>query len=417
MATSEFRMPSLGADMEAGRLVVWKVDAGDAVSRGDVVATVETDKGAIDIEIWEDGVIDELLVAPDAKVPVGTVLARIRESATPGSPEAAPPPLAEPPFPVEPAGPVAPPSRSSALASPPPRPSDRKRPPSSPSARRLARELGVDLAQVVGTGPHGAIKRADVAGAATSPTPSAPAPRAARATARADTRSAAAAMRRAIAAAMTRSKREVPHYYLHHDVVVDAALDWLAEVNAGRPPAQRLVLAALLVRATAVAASEHPGLNGFWTEDGFDAAHRVHVGFAIALRTGGLVAPALHDADRGSLDGLMGGIRDLVRRARAGGLRARELTDPTLTVSSLGDRGVDGLYGVIHPPQTALVGFGTPRERAWAVDGLLGVRRVLRVTLAGDHRASDGHVGALFLRRIDELLQAPATLAAPGGSP
>ncbi len=396
MATSEFRMPSLGADMDVGRLVEWKVQAGQDVHRGDLVATVETDKGAIEVEIWEDGVIDELVVELDEEVPVGTVLARLTIQGDNGAGEVASPP--------EPRSSALP-----ALKSSPPAPKQR---PSSPSARRLARELGVDLADVTGTGPHGAIKQDDVARAAGStPAREEPEP-----PVREKPEPAGASMRRAIAAAVSRSKREIPHYYLHHDVLMDSALDWLERTNASRPPAQRLLLAVLLIRATARAASEHPQLNGFWT-DGFTGSERVHVGFAITLRGGGLVAPALHDADTGDVDATMACLRDLVRRARSGGLRSSELSDATITISSLGEQSVDGLFGVIQPPQVALVGFGCPRARPWAVDGLLGVRRVLRMTLSADHRASDGHRGALFLRRIAELLQDPAGLSAEREGP
>ncbi len=405
MPTSEFRMPSLGADMDVGRLVEWKVQAGQDVHRGDLVATVETDKGAIDVEIWEDGVIDELVVELDEEVPVGTVLARLTTSGVAAKPPRDPPPRDPPP----------PQTRSSALPPPAPGPLGPKGPPSSPSARRLARELGIDLGTVTGTGPHGAIKRNDVAQAAGS-TPSREEPKPASPPTRKESKAAGASMRRAIAAAVTRSKREIPHYYLHHDVLMDPALDWLERTNATRPPAERLLLAALLIRATAVAASEHPQLNGFWRE-GLHPSEQVHVGFAIALRGGGLVAPALHDADAADVDATMRSLRDLVKRARSGGLRSSELSEGTITISSLGEQGVDGLFGVIQPPQVALVGFGCPRPRPWAVDGLLGVRRVLRMTLSADHRASDGHRGALFLRRIAELLLDPATLAGPGGEP
>jgi pyruvate dehydrogenase E2 component (dihydrolipoamide acetyltransferase) len=173
---------------------------------------------------------------------------------------------------------------------------------------------------------------------------------------------------------------------------------------------ERLLPGALLLKATALAAREVPALNGFWVDDGFRPSAVVHLGVAVSLRGGGLVAPALHDADRLTLDELMAGLRDLVGRARAGRLRSSEMADPTLTVTNLGDQGVDEVHGVIYAPQVALIGFGKVAERPWASGGMLGVRPTVRATLAADHRASDGMVGARFLNALDRLLQTPEDL-------
>jgi pyruvate dehydrogenase E2 component (dihydrolipoamide acetyltransferase) len=216
-------------------------------------------------------------------------------------------------------------------------------------------------------------------------------------------------MRHAIGELMARSKREIPHYYLATTIDLAAATAWLAERNAQRPVTERLLPAALLLKATALAAKQVPALNGFWGA-GFQAAPAVHLGVAVSLRGGGLVAPAIHDTDALTVDELMAALRDLVERARAGRLRSSEMSDPTLTVTNLGDRGAEEVYGVIYPPQVALVGFGTITERPWAANGLLGVRATVRATLAADHRASDGHEGSRFLTIIDDLLQAPEAL-------
>jgi pyruvate dehydrogenase E2 component (dihydrolipoamide acetyltransferase) len=175
-------------------------------------------------------------------------------------------------------------------------------------------------------------------------------------------------------------------------------------------PAQRLLLAALLLKAVAHALGEMPEFNGYFTHEGFQPGAGIHVGTAIAIRGRGLVAPAIHDADKLSLEELMARLRDLVARARSGALRSSELSDPTITVTNLGERGVETVFGVIYPPQVALVGFGAPVERPWAVGGQLAARRVLMATLAADHRASDGHRGARFLANIDRRLQSPETL-------
>jgi pyruvate dehydrogenase E2 component (dihydrolipoamide acetyltransferase) len=217
-------------------------------------------------------------------------------------------------------------------------------------------------------------------------------------------------MREAIARLMARSKREIPHYYLQTTIDLSAALTWMRERNRGAPLASRLVPAALLLKATALAAARHPQLNGFWVDDAFQPGAGVHLGVAISLRGGGLVTPALHDADGLSVEETMAGMRDLVTRARGGRLRGAELTDPTLTVTNLGDQGVEAVYGVIYPPQVALVGFGRVVERPWAVDGLLGVHPVTTATLSADHRATDGFAGGRFLAALDELLQNPEEL-------
>lgn len=215
----------------------------------------------------------------------------------------------------------------------------------------------------------------------------------------------AAQMRETTGRLMARSKREIPHYYLQTTVDLTRALTWMRARNEALSVTERLVPAALLLWATARATAQHAQLNGFWTENGFQPGSGVHLGVAVSLRGGGLVAPAIHDADRLSVEETMSQMRDLVTRARAGRLRGSELADPTLTVTNLGDQGVEAVHGVIYPPQVALVGFGRVVERPVAVDGLLGVHPVTTLTLAADHRATDGFTGGRFLAAIDDLLQ------------
>ncbi|HSJ96253.1 MAG TPA: 2-oxo acid dehydrogenase subunit E2, partial [Myxococcota bacterium] len=260
-----------------------------------------------------------------------------------------------------------------------------------------------------GSGPGGAIVRADVERAAAS-TPPAARPPAAAAIPVTGPAGRTAGLRRATAAAMARSKREIPHYYLGTRIDLSRALVWLAGENAQRPVVERLLPAALLLRAVALAAREVPEVNGFWLEGEYRPATAVHLGIGISLRGGGLVAPALRDADRKPLAVLMRELGDLVRRTRAGVLRSSELGEATLTVTNLGDQGVETVHGVIQPPQVALVGFGRIAEQPWAEHGLLGVRPVVVATLAADHRASDGHRGGRFLTVIDRLLQEPGKL-------
>ncbi|MCO8145493.1 2-oxo acid dehydrogenase subunit E2 [Rhodovulum tesquicola] len=376
-----FTMPSLGADMEAGTLTEWLVGPGDRVRRGDIVAVVETQKGAIEIEIFEEGTVERLEAEIGQTLTVGAPLARIR-----GAGEAAEPGTARwtevvAPEPAAPETPEPQPQRPAArgLAA-------------SPAARELAAERGIALATVTGTGPGGAILLADVE-RAQAVAQEAPDPR--------------AGMRKAIASAMAKSKREIPHYYLAHRIDLQASTDWLSAQNAARPPEDRLLMGALIARAVARAAALVPAVNGHYGEEGFRPAAAVHLGLAVALRGGGLIAPAILDAHLLKLDAMMAAMRDLVARARAGRLRSSELTEGTITLSSLGETGVEVMAGIIYPPQVALVGFGAPRPEPMVHEGVVTIRQSVTATLAADHRVSDGRIGARFLLEIDRHLQHP----------
>jgi pyruvate dehydrogenase E2 component (dihydrolipoamide acetyltransferase) len=394
-------MPSLGADMDEGTVTEWLVQPGDAVRRGDIVAIVDTDKADVDVEIFENGVIEEILVPVGERVAVGTPLATVRSSVPSGAAATS----AEPPAP-EPLPAVPTPAREQPV---PPSPAEAPAGGTlSPVLRRLARHLGVDLATVVASGADGAVTRADIETAARGDQPPAEPVTETALPARAPDRD--VAMREAIARLMARSKREIPHYYLASDVDFSSCRAWLDEANGQRGVADRLLPAVLQLKAVALASRDFPEVNGFWVDDGFAAAQSVHLGVAISLRGGGLIAPALHDADAKSLDELMRDLRDLVSRTRTGRLRSSEMSDATITVSNLGDQGVRAVYGVIYPPQVALVGFGKVGERPWAENGMVGARPTVSVTLSADHRASDGARGARFLARVDQLLQDPGSL-------
>ena len=368
----EFKMPSLGADMEEGKLLEWKIKPGDAVKRGDVVAVVDTSKAAVDVEIWQDGVVQELVTQPGETVPVGTVMARLR-----GATEAV-------------------------------HPTERK--PASPAARKRARELDVDIEQVAGTGPHGAVTIEDVEKFGRKEEKREEKKEEKKEETAPPSADKGLAMRKAIAAAMSRSKREIPHYYVSQTVAMQRAVQWLAEENARRPMAERLLMGALQLKAVALALADFPDLNGFWVDGSHRPSAAVHIGVAISLRQGGLVAPAIHDVAELSLGDLMRSLADLVKRARAGSLRSSEMSDPTITVTNLGDQGVDEVFGIIYPPQVALVGFGRVAPRPWAENGMLGVVPTVVASVAADHRASDGHRGARFLAAVAARLQEPEKL-------
>jgi pyruvate dehydrogenase E2 component (dihydrolipoamide acetyltransferase) len=406
-----FTMPSLGADMEAGKLVEWMVKPGDTVKRGDVVAVVETQKGAIEIEIFEEGEVSELTAELGTELPVGAPLAVVlKPGEAPPAPEAAPAPeptAAPKPAPVPEPEPAmvatvpapAPPAAPAPVAAP------GAGPMASPAARVRAHELGIDLATLKGSGPGGVIVLGDVERTGT-PTPkpaAAPKPK--------PTGSPMEEMRKAIAAAMTRAKRTIPHFYLSETIDVDPAIRFLEERNADRPPTERVLLGAVFVRAATIAASKVPVMNGHFTEEaGYQPSDTVNPGVAVALRGGGLVAPALMDAVDMSLDDTMAGMRDLVSRARAGRLRSSEMTMGTITVSSLGDTGAEAMTGVIFPPQVALIGLGAPHLRPWVVEGEVVPRHVVTLTVSADHRVSDGRQVARFIAAFEAAVQSPEEL-------
>ena len=409
-----FLMPALGADMETAKVAQWLVPSGARVKSGDVVLVVETLKGAIEVEIFLDGVMQEL--APEGtELPVGGVLAQVVETA-PAQAAARPTPQHSPPaMPMPVPVPVSVPAEPmpSQMREPPAKHTPKSaRPKASPAARQLARALNIPLASLSGSGGQGAIVRADVERAAAALV-QAPAPIPLAATTAPHTNAPGfdpAQMRKAIAMAMARSKREIPHYYLSTTIDFETASAWLAMFNGTQAPPDRLLPAALLIKAGALALREVPQLNGFFDNDRLRPASGIHPGWAIALRGGGLVAPAIHDADAKSLPELMSALRDLVQRARSGGLRSSELADPSTTFTSLGDRGADGVLGVIYPPQVAIIGFGRLVQRPWVVGDRVVPRTVLTVSLAADHRASDGHLGGLLLAAIDKALQSPEQL-------
>lgn len=410
---ADFCMPSLGADMETGKLVEWLVVPGQRVRRGDIVALVETQKGLFEIEIFADGIMGEPLVQAGQTVPVGTVLAHFEDelasvradndlivSPSPATVEETKPPIPTSPEPAPPA-PQTPPAPGRIAC--------------SPSARRLALELGVDLTSVTGSGPHGAIQRGDIEQAANqqktaqqvkpqtrqpSPAPEVPA----------SGEPPETGMRRAIAAAVSRSNQEIPHYFLETDIDMSRPLQWLESENLKRPMRNRILPVVLLLKAVAKALQDVPELNGHWQDDRLQRKSDIHIGFAVALRHDGLITPAIHNVATQSLSELMQAMSDLIERTRAGRLRSSEMTDSTITVTNLGDRGVKTVFGVIYPPQVALVGLGRISERPWAENGMLGVRRCLTATLAADHRATDGHQGALFLDAFNRHLQHPEEL-------
>ena len=469
-------MPSLGADMEEGTIVEWRVSVGDRVTRGDVVAVVNTDKADLDMEVFTTGVVEELLVPEGVRTPVGTPLARIgsgddatnaaQEAIVPTDAPTEPTPQPEP----TPRSTPAPEPTSRPQPTPPSEPAHRPTPDpvptggvgrhhasvvlsplvrrlaydlavdpgllhgtgpggritrddveraghhrhsATPRARRLAQENDFNLDGVTGTGPRGAVRAGDIErltarrASAERPTP-APAP--APAPSDEDRRRTA---RSAIARVMERAWREIPHYRLSSTIDLEPALGWLEALNAQRPPRERILPAAALLRATALAATEVRELNGWWTEDAVRPSDVVDLGTVVSLRQGGVVTPTIADAAALGIDETMVALRRLVAGARTGGLRGSDMGEASITVTNLGDQGADEVHGVIRPPQVALVGFGRIRSRPWADGSTVTAHRSVIVTLAADHRASDGRTGSRFLHMLERALTDPDRLAGP----
>ncbi len=383
--------------MDQGTVLQWLVNPGDQVKRGDIVARVETEKSDIDVEIWQSGTVTEVLVDTGVQVPVGTPLLRLSGSApTPLAEEAYEPSQPPTAAPVgsnraEPAGIAASRLRSGHTNS---------EPLSSPFARTLSKERGIDITDLEGSGPAGAIIARDVPHQpeqtakpqrATKPSPS-------------------DRMRNAIAQRMSIANRDIPHYHLELDVDMTEALEWIALHNEDLDVPQRILPAALLIKATAMAAADVPSLNGFWTDGMFHSSDEINVAVAVSLRKGGLMTPVIGGADQLSVDQTMDALRERVAGARNGSLRSSWMDGGTITVTNLGDHGADRVLGVIFPPQVALVGFGRIRERPMVHDGSITPRPVVVASLSADHRATDGATGSRLLNRLNTYLQKPEEL-------
>ena len=385
----EFRMPSLGADMESGFLREWRVKPGARIKRGDIIAEVETQKGIIEIEVFDEGIVGELLIKIDDKVPVGRVMAYIltEDESKAGLVQAQGEAVRKETV-----------TTGKAIEDHiPPHPVHHLR--ASPLARKLAEEKGINLAAIMGSGPEGAITRTDVERAMVEQMAPKPAVE----------KSVTEKIRTAVAAAMSKSNREIPHYYLQTKVDMSNALALLAEMNKQRSVKERLLPVVLLIKAVAKALLDVPDLNAWW-DNGLQQKKDIHIGFVVSLRTGGIIVPAIHDAGKKSLDELMKALSEIIPRARALKLRSSELSDSTITITSLGEGAVETVFGVIYPPQVALVGFGGIVEQPWAENGMLAVRPVLTVSLSADHRATDGSTGNQFLTAINNYLKQPEQL-------
>jgi len=390
----EFKMPSLGSQMIEAKLVEWLVKPGDTVKKGDIIGEIDTEKGLIDIEVFEDGKITELRAKEGEVIPVGSVMAVIdgeEEKQAVTAPKKIP---AKKKKEIKKNG-----KQETTTAAKEIEPSLHHLK-VSPLARRVAEDLHVDLNNVKGSGPEGTIHKKDVVAFAQEATGEETFKKeveiAEHVSAAAEAK-APKSMRQAIASAMSQSNREIPHYYLETEIDMKAAMDWLEEINGKRTVNERILPPMLLIKAVTNALSEVPELNGFWTDEVMHVEEGIHIGFAISLRQGGLVIPAILNADMKSLEEIRAEFVDMIMRAREGHLRSREMSSATITITSLGERGAEKVFGVIYPPQVALIGFGSISPKPVVIEESIGIRPVLTATLAGDHRATDGHTGSRFL--------------------
>ncbi|MGW5795086.1 pyruvate dehydrogenase complex dihydrolipoamide acetyltransferase [Saccharopolyspora sp. NPDC003752] len=414
---TEIQMPRLSDTMEEGVISTWHKNVGDQVKRGEVMAEIETDKAIMELEAYDDGVLEKILVDAGATVPIGTPIAILgdgsgaaAEAAPAPAPAAAAPaaeaPAAEAPAPAEPAAPAAPVEQGA-------------KPKASPLAKAVAKEKGVDLSTVQGTGPGGRIIRADIeAAASAAPAAAAPAPAAAPAAAPVVSNEDVeeiplSNIRKVTAKRLTESKQQAPHFYLTSAIDVTDLMAFRATLNerlqaAGGP---KVSVNDLIVKAVATALRANPAVNVSFAGDKMLQHKRINLGVAVAIDNG-LVVPVIKDADRKSVSEIAAESRELAGRAREGKLKLDEMSGGTFSISNLGMFGIEQFSAVINPPEAAILAVGAARDEVQVRDGEFVARKILRATLSADHRAVDGAVGAAFLQLLTGLLEDPIRIIA-----
>ncbi len=448
---SDVTMPQMGADMTEGTVVRWLKQVGDEVQRGEILAEIETDKATVELEAFESGTLLKHVVPEGETVPVGEVIAILGGAGeVPADGERKPPAETPPRRTVEqpqPAAVAAGAPGEPQAAAPAPAPAPQRAAPGpdghgteggririSPVARRIASEAGLDVRNLQGSGPDGRILRRDVetaiknggaAPAATAPAAT-PAPAAAPASAAAEAppapRPAAPApalttgtqplsrMRQAIARRMATSKQTQPHYYLTLDIDMTDAMAFRKQLNEAASEEQRVSVNDLVVKACAIALQRHPKFNAAFTDQGLQFHDHINIDIGIALDEG-LIAPSILDAGNKSLGRIATESKDVIDRAKNGGLHADELGGGTFTITNLGAYGVETLIGIINPPQAAILGVGSVMPQPAVRDDQVVVRQLMKVALSADHRVTDGAEGARFIKEIQALLENPVSLA------
>lgn len=405
-----FLMPSLGADMEAGILVEWKKKPGDQLKPGDIIAEVETQKGLIEIEVFETGILEAYLIEEGEKVPVGTPMAKLRSEGA-SEKSSGTHPIEEEAQAKKSTSTISTTSISRKTPTEEITSEQSSRIKVSPLARSIAEKNDIDLSMISGSGEGGAIIKADIEKALTVKKEKGKIFKTKKISDVSSTMktSSQESIRAAVASTMSRSNREIPHYYLEKKIDMFEAMNWLKETNRQREISERLLTVVLLVKAVAKALDTTPELNAVW-DDGLKLKNEINIGFVISLRAGGLLVPTIRNADCKSLEEIRVALNDIIPRARALKLRSSEISDSSITITSLGEKGADKVFGVIYPPQVAIIGFGSILKEPLIRDDMLALRPVIHATLAGDHRATDGLTGSRFLEALNIHLQNPDLL-------
>jgi pyruvate dehydrogenase E2 component (dihydrolipoamide acetyltransferase) len=434
---ADVNMPKLSDTMEEGTIVQWKKKSGEQVKKGDVLAEVESDKATFDLEAEDEGVLN-ILVEQGIPAKIGAPIARIGDAAEAAVPQAAPAPAA-----AEAATPVAPAAEEVPSAEPPPSqaaPAELSPAPpaqaspavaaapagngsavevkASPLARRLAAEMGVDIASLKGTGPDGRIVKEDVlaaGGRTATPTRQAPAPVATPRPSGPDVEVVEPTrMQATIARRMLESKTTVPEFTVTVEARVDQAVSMRQQLKDSVPGADKVTMTDMLVRACAVALRKFPEVNSSWIDGRFHRKRAVNIGLAVAPSQGmGLLVPVVHDADLKDLIQISIESRQVIERARSGRPAEGDLSGATFSISNLGMYGVDEFVAIINPPEAAILAVGAIKDAAVVQDGHLVPGKVMRMTLSVDHRVFYGATAAQFMAEVKRLIENPVTLVVP----
>ena len=401
-------MPQMGYDMREGTVVRWYKQEGETVDRGEVIADIETDKATVEFEAYTGGVLGRIVAEAGVAVPVGELIAIITE---PGEsvPEAAAPA----------ASPAAAPSPAPAAAVPEPAaaapPASDGGVRASPIARRLARERGIDLALVAGSGPNGRITERDVENYQAAAPAAAPEPAAAPAAtpepvaAPSDSRIELSRMRQTIARVTSDSKSTAPHFYVTAEVDMGNAMSLRRDVNDASDPENRVSVNDLMVKACALALARYPKFNSFYRGDHLEVHGAMNIGIAIALESG-LILPGVSNCESKSLLQIASATKDLIARANSGALRNEEYSSTTFSISNMGMFDVESFTAIIYPPHAAILAVGSVKQQPVVRDGELTVGAMMKATLSTDHRVADGAEAAQFLMEIKRVLENPVSL-------
>jgi pyruvate dehydrogenase E2 component (dihydrolipoamide acetyltransferase) len=423
---AEVTMPRLSDTMEEGTIVAWHKQPGDRVERGDVLAEIETDKATMDLEAYDAGVLEQIVVPAGETVPIGTVVAIVGSGAPAAAGGPAPAAPAKADVPAAPQAAAVPPAPAPDRAAPVPAAvsaGNGERIKASPMARAVARDLGVDLRTLSGSGPGGRIVKADVESALRAPTAepalatpapalSPAAPAFTPATSDDVEEIPLTNVRKVVARRLVESMQSAPHFYLTSVIDADALVAFRAELNQRLGgDGIKLSMNDLIVKACATALRADPEINVSWAGDKILRHRRIHLGIAVALEEG-LIVPVVRDADQKSVTQISREAKALVERARAGKLTPNEFQGGTFTISNLGMFGIDHFTAVINPPEAAILAVGATIPEPVVRDGRVVVRHTMKLTLSIDHRALDGAAGARFLALLQAILEDPLRIVA-----